>query len=76
MFPLFSREAFKTVTENQKKKKYTRLLNTTSQATTIDCMAVAPGSMITPVVGHVNKSGKALKAKSACISGNPKAKIW
>ena len=68
MFPLFSREAFKTVTENQN--------NTTSPATTIDCMAVAPGSMITPVVGHVNKSGKALKAKSACISGNPKAKIW
>ena len=76
MFPLFSREAFKTVTENQNKTTYTRLLNATSPATTIDCMAVAPGSMVTPVVGHVNKSGKALKPKSACISGNPKAKIW
>ena len=73
MFPLFSREAFKTVTENQNKKKYTVLLNTTSPATTIDCMAVAPGSMITPVVGHV-KNNK--KPKSACISGNPQAKIW
>ena len=71
MFPIFNREAFKTVTENQNKKKYT-----TSPATTIDCMVVAPGSMVTPVVGHVNKSGKALKPKSACISGNPKAKIW
>ena len=71
MFPLFSREAFKTVTETSP-----ATVTETSPATTIDCMVVAPGSMVTPVVGHVNKSGKALKPKSACISGNPKAKIW
>ena len=68
MFPLFSREAFKTVTETSP-----ATVTETSPATTIDCMAVAPGSMITPVVGHV-KNNK--KPKSACISGNPQAKIW
>ena len=50
MFPIDNREVFKMVTENQNKKKYTPLLDTTS-TTSIDCMAVAPSSMITPVVG-------------------------